>query len=594
MKAEAVRRHAGAAGLTLASILLAGAVNVPAMAADVTQERLENADAEPQNWLTSLGNFSAQRFSRLDEINRQNVKDLRFAFSMPIPTALQGTNVANLEGPPLVIDGMMFLMDVWGIVYKIDVTDGKHARILWVTDPAMPKDIGGGLNATRGIAAFGNKIYSNLVDGRAVAIDAETGEIVWETQVGGQEADWDYDRAEGFSAAPLATEGKILVGQSKGDWGTRGYLAALDSETGEQLWRSYTIPGPGEPGHETWQDDHNAWRTGGGALWATGSYDPEQRVTIWGTANPVPMYDPEFRPGDNLFTNSAIAWNIDDGSMKWYFQYTPNESWDYDEIGIHFLYDANINGEDRKVVGHFGRNGYFYALDRTNGQFVAATQYVDKITWTSGIDPKTGKPVEYDPSRAIQEYIPATRIRRADNAQVDVCPSHLGGVRWQPPAYNPITRVAYIAGTDACSAIKNEPKEPVAGGGNPNGVNTFFLGGTARATVAPGLIAAINVNSGEMVRKINPPYHNLSGVLATAGGLLFTGHPDGTVSAYNDETLEELWSINTGISFKAPVMSYAIGDKQFIAVMAGGAASPMDYTELDTMREGAMLFVFSL
>jgi alcohol dehydrogenase (cytochrome c) len=582
-----------ARGGGIAAALLAGVMALPANAADVTQERLENADSEPQNWLTSLGNFSAHRYSRLDQINRDTIKDLRVAFTMPIPTGLQGTNVANLEGPPLVIDGMMYLMDVWGILYKVDVTKG-FANIVWVTDPAMPKDIGGGLNATRGIAAFGNKIYSNLVDGRAIATDAETGEIIWDVKVGGQEENWDYDSAEGFSAAPLAVEGKILVGQSKGDWGTRGYLAALDAETGDELWRSYTVPAPGEPGSETWKDDHDAWRTGGGALWATGSYDPEQKVTIWGTANPVPMYDPEFRPGDNLFTNSAIAWNIDDGSMKWYFQYTPNESWDYDEIGIHFLYDAEVNGENRKVVGHYARNGFFYQLDRTNGQFLNATQYVDQVTWTAGIDPKTGKPVEYDPNLDLQTYIPQTRLRRADNPEIQTCPSHLGGVRWQPPAYNPERQVAYIAGSDACSDVKTEPKEPVAGGGNPNGVNVFFLGGTARATVSPGLLAAIDVTTGKMTAKNNIAYHNLAGVLSTAGGLIFTGNLDGRVSAYNDETLEEVWSFPTGISLKAPPMSYAIDGKQYIAIMAGGTASPLDYTELDTMREGSMLYVFSL
>jgi alcohol dehydrogenase (cytochrome c) len=593
-----MRSHNGrsrALGITLVGALLATAGVVPAAAFDVNQERLLNADSEPQNWLTSLGNFQAHRYSRLDQINRDNVADLGFAFSMPIPTGLQGTNVANLEGPPLVIDGMMYLMDVWGIVYKVDVTDGRMARIQWITDPAMPKDIGGGLNATRGIAAFGNKIYSNLVDGRAIAIDGETGEIVWDKQVGGQEADWEFDSAEGFSAAPLAVDGKILVGQSKGDWGTRGYLAALDSETGEEIWRSYTVPGPGEPGHETWADDHGAWRTGGGALWTTGAYDPEQDVTIWGTANPVPMYDPEFRPGDNLYTNSAMAWRMDDGSLAWYFQYTPNESWDYDENGVHFLYDAEINGETRKVVGHYGRNGFFYQLDRTNGQFINATQWVSEVTWTAGIDPKTGKPVEYDPNLELQTYIPETRQRRADNPEIQVCPSQAGGVRWQPPAYNPETHLAYIAGSDACSTITAVPEEPLGPeGGNPIGTNVFFLGGTSKNTVAPGLLAAIDVTTGELSAKASIPYHNLSGVLATAGGLIFTGHLDGTVAAHDATTLEQVWGVNVGISLKAPPIAYAIGDKQYIAIMAGGAASPYDYPELDTMREGSMLFVFTL
>jgi alcohol dehydrogenase (cytochrome c) len=326
-------------------------------------------------------------------------------------------------------------------------------------------------------------------------------------------------------------------------------------------------------------------------MWTQGSYDPDMRVTFWGTANPVPMFDPEFRPGDNLYTNSALAFNIDDGSIAWYFQYTPNESWDYDEIGIHFLYDAEVNGEARKVVGHFARNGYYYALDRTNGQFLQATQYVSEVNWTAGIDPKTGLPVEYDASKDLQEYLPETRNSRA-HANVRVCPSHVGGVRWQPPAFNPDRMVAFIAGSDACSDIEVKALDPVTPeGGAPAG---GWAGGTAVATNDPGLLTAIDVTTGGVIAKHELPYHNLSGVLDTAGGLIFTGQLDGRVTAHNDETLEELWSFPTGISLKGPVISYAIDGKQFIALTAGGRPSPENYPELDLMQKGAMLYVFSL
>src|SRR6185436_14144245 len=198
---------------------------------------------------------------------------------------------------------------------------------------------------TRGLALWGNQAFVNLIDGRVVSMNATSGEIVWDVMLAGQNArEMPETAAEGFTAAPLTADGKVLVGQSMGDWGTRGWLAALDVKDGKQLWRTYTVPAKGEPGFETWKDDHNAWKTGGAALWTTGSYDPAQRVTIWGTAQPVPMFDPEFRPGDNLFSNSVVAFDIDTGKIKWYFQYTPNESWDYDEQGVHMLVDAPFGG----------------------------------------------------------------------------------------------------------------------------------------------------------------------------------------------------------------------------------------------------------
>ncbi|MEQ1857852.1 MAG: PQQ-binding-like beta-propeller repeat protein [Longimicrobiales bacterium] len=592
MKGNLLRTFGRAAGSALAVGLLAS-VSAPALA-QVTQERLENADAEPNNWLTVFQNYSSHRFSRLDEITRENVGNLHMAFAVPLSFAMRGTNSANLENAPLVIDGMLYMNDEWGTVYKVDVTSGTQGVVQWIADPAMDKAGSRGILTTRGLAAFGNNIYTNLVDGRVISTDATTGEIVWDAQIARTEADWDFDAIEGFTAAPLAVEGRILVGQSMGDWGTRGWLAAVNADTGEEMWRRYAIPNPGEAGHETWLDDHNAYRTGGAAMWTTGSYDPATRLTIWGTANPVPMYDPEFRPGDNLFTNSALAINIDDGSIAWYFQYSANESWDYDEIGVHLLYDAMIDGENRTVVGHYGRNGYYYQLDRTTGSFINANQYVSSVTWTAGIDPKTGKPVEYDPALAVQTYIPATRIAR-DNPAIEVCPSHLGGVRWQPTAYNPITHIAYVAGSDACSSITNAPEVPVATGGNPRGVGQVWLGGTGTAHPDPGLIAALDVTTGQVVATAHPPQHNLAGVLATAGGLIFTGGQDGAVVALNDQTLEELWRFNGGIPFKAPPISYAIGDKQFIAIIAGGSGGG-GYADLNAQgpRTGAMLYVFAL
>ena len=581
-----------AGGVALGALLAALAA-APAFSAEVTKQRLENADAEPQNWITTFQNYSSHRYSRLNQINRTNAANLKVAYTMSIASALAGAPAgAELEGAPLVDDGIMFLNDGWGMIYKVDVRDGKSAKILWTADPAIDK--AAETPRTRGLALWGNLVLENIKDGRVVAAKADTGEIVWDKQIARTEANWEFDAGEGFTAAPLAVEGKLLVGQSLGDRGTRGWLAAINIADGKEVWRTYTVPGPGQPGHETWKDDHNAWRTGGGSLWTTGSYDPAQKITIWGTANPVPMFDPEFRPGDNLYTNSAIAFDVDTGKIKWYFQYTANESWDYDENGVHLLYDATIDGQARKVVGHFSRGGYYYQLDRTNGSFINYGQYTKEVNWTKGLDPKTGKPLEYDPKKLVQTYIPATRNSRS-NPTVNVCPGPAGGLRWQPVAYNPDKKIAYGAGADYCGGIKVVVLAPVSPqGGNPIGIGKGWLGGEGDFNVTTGSITAIDVTTGKQKAKRMLTYQNMSGVLATAGGIVVTGELDGTITVYNDETLDPLWTLNAGISGKAPAMSFSVNGKQYIAIIMGGNPAPDAVPALKSLPKGAMMYVLTL
>jgi alcohol dehydrogenase (cytochrome c) len=579
-----------------------------ALAADVTKSRLENADGDPDNWLTTFQNYSSHRYSRLAQINQNNVHNLKVAFSVPLSVGLDGLNstTANIQGPPLVDDGMMFIQTSFGITYKIDVNRGNRGIVLWRADPNVVKE-NESFFANRGVALWGDQVYSNLIDGRVLAMSRATGEITWDKQIartklgytnlpGGPDAQH-FVIGEKFTAAPLAVEGKILVGQSAGDWGTRGWLAAIDAANGNELWRTYTIPGPGEPGHDTWKDNHNAWRTGGASLWTTGSYDPQARITVWGTSNPVPMFDVAFRPGDNLWTNSALAFDIDTGKIKWGFQYTPNESWDFDENGVHMLFDTVINGQPRKVVGHYGRNGFYYQLDRNDGTFINGTQYVYDLNWTAGLDPKTGKPLEYDPTRAIQTYIPATRNERG-KASVLYCPHLAGGLRWQPPAYNPDHRVIYAAGHEGCSAASVDATAALGpAGGNPKGAGKVWSAGPFGTVIAgtyeAGSITAMDVTTNRMVAKIRLPFPNLAGVLATAGGLIFTGNQDGGVVAYNDRTLSPLWTFFTGNAFKAPPIAYAVNGKQYIAIIAGGngvGANP----ERGIMDRDAQLWVFAL
>lgn len=595
------RRLCATTALTIVGSALFTVGMVPAFAEDVTQERLEAADSEPQNWLLPFQNYGAHRFSRLDEINRDNVGDLKVAFTVPVTTGLIGRSTIDLENHPLVDDGFMYFDDAGGVIYKIDVTSGTQGDLVWRADAAVAKDES---SRTRGMTFWGNAVYHNLADGRVVGIDRDSGEFIFDSQIArvehpkGSNANLEK---ESFTAAPLAVEGKILVGNSAGDAGTNGWLAAVDAESGEELWRTYTVPGPGEPGHETWKDDHGAWKTGAAALWTTGSYDPEQRVTIWGVAQPGPMHDPEFRPGDNLYSNSAVAFDIDSGAIKWYFQYVPNESWDYDEQGVHQLIDAPWDGSDRKMVLHWGRNGFVYQLDRTNGSFLNASQFVDEVNWTAGIDPKTGKPVEYDPSLDVQLYVPEFRMVRGEEQGEPICPHRLGGVRWQPPAYNPDTMVSYIAGRDGCASFRNLPVKALPDGGiDPEGEGAFH--GIDRPNIkdfgVSGLLAATDVSTGEVTAREHTHYDNQAGVLATSGGLIFTATVDGTISAHDDQTLEELWKFNTGLGIKAPPISYAIGDKQYVAVMVGANISKAglaeDFPEIVDQIPGAMLYVFAL
>ncbi len=575
---------------------LAASVAWPALSAEVTQQRLQNADTEPQNWLTVFQNYSSHGFSGLTQINRDNVGDLKVAFIVPLTSAMLGTNGSlNLENRPLVDDGMMYLDDGWGGIYKIDVSSGTRGQVAWFADSEMSKDED---PRTRGIAMWGNAVYKDLVDGRVIAVDRDSGEFIWDQQIARVDHPGSSGlniSAEGFSSAPLAVEGRILVGQSWGDRATRGWLAAVDADTGEEMWRWYAIPQPGQPGAETWLDDHNAWKTGGGGMWTTGSYDPAQRAAIWGTGQPVPMFDPEFRPGDNLFSNSVVALDIDSGAMKWYFQYTPNESWDYDENGAHILIDVG----GKNTVQHFARNGYYYRLDRTDGAFMDAGQYVDTITWTAGIDPKTGLPMEYDPSKSIQTYIPATRNMRGDDPET-ACPTLIGGIRFQPTGYNPNTQTAYGAGSDGCFTMQiGQGAIPL---GPDGGINVDEGGGNngrdGPSSYGPlyGGLWAMDTTSGRQISKYRYTYENLSGALPTAGGLVFTAWNDGTVTGHDDRSLQPLWGFNTGSPLKAAPISYAVGSKQFIALIAGGRKNynVSNFPDIANMNPGSFLIVFSL
>ena len=392
---KSLKRISGGLLGVAASGVVAALLSSPLTAAEVTFDRLKNAESEPGNWLTNHKTYDAKRFSPLDQINQSNIKNLHVAFVVQLGGSEPGGDKAHAreQSTPLVEDGFLYMTDGWDDVYKIDAHDGKKARIVWKMDPGVDKSTVW-LPSNRGVALYGNQVIVLTTDGRVIAMDKDTGKVLWDKNY--QVANTDV-----FTSAPLIVKDMIIVPGSGADIGGRCWLMAVDAKTGNVLWRTYSVPAPGEPGHETWTDDHNAWKTGGGAFWYVGAYDPATNLMYWGTGQPTPMFDADYRPGDNLYTNSTLAIDADTGKIVWYFQYTPNDKFDYDEVGSQMIYDITINGESRKVLGHFGRNGFFYTLDRINGSFISAAQYVKNLNWTKGIDPETGKPLEYDPSKKI-------------------------------------------------------------------------------------------------------------------------------------------------------------------------------------------------
>jgi alcohol dehydrogenase (cytochrome c) len=581
MKRRNASRNSTAPGTIVAAMACSLLGIASGRAADVTYERLLNP--EPQNWLMHHHDFNAHRYSPLDLINRANVKNLKLEFAV----ALGGKSAADsLEATPLVEDGFMYMVDSWGVLYKIDVRSGTAGTIRWKMDPGLANQ-----DRNRGAALWGTLVISVTgYAGRVIAADKETGKVVWDKNL------LDQTDLE-LTAAPLALKDAIVVGGSGGDRGLRNWVAALDPRTGDLKWKTYSIPAPGEPGSETWKDNHNSWQTGGGAFFGTGAYDPTTNLTYWGSGNPVPAYDSSYRPGDNLYTNSAIAFDTANGKITWYFQYTPNDNHDYDEIGSHILIDAKVNGEDRKVIAHPARNGFSYMLDRLNGQFLKGVQTVKELTWTKGLDPKMGRPIDYDPGRDVQVYAEGAASVTDKNTH-RICPSVTGGSNFWPSAYSGKTGYLYIPAAEGCGQVTVDTSAHIKGrfGGGTGG-------GDERITSS---FTILDPGSGEIRKRVELPYPNSSGVLATAGGIVVTALLDGSIIAFDDQTLDVLWRINLGAGMNAPPMTYAVNGKQFIAIASGACcvrpsgqianskARIARTPELRAMSQATVLYVFGL
>jgi alcohol dehydrogenase (cytochrome c) len=570
------------------SSLLTATALTPSGAGDMTQERALNPQREPQNWILHHGNYQGHRFSLLADINPETVKNLKPVFTVALSGFQSGGRYAfgNLEATPLVEDGVLYAPDGWGSVYAIDVSSGKKGVIKWKMDPGTDRAWAGdvaccGVN-NRGVALWKDKVVSIALDGRMFAINKATGEVAWERKIA------DPALGETLTIAPLIIRDLAIVGAAGGEFGIRGYIEATALNTGKAAWRTYTTPGAGEPGSETWKDGKERWRHGGGSIWETATYDPDSDTFYQGIGNAGPDFDAEYRPGDNKWAASVLAISPNDGKIKWGYQYTPNDPYDFDEISEHPIINAKINGEDRKLVVHAARNGFFYALDRTNGSFIAGKQYVDRLNWTLGLDPKTGKPLNYDPNADVQIYTPGSHGTRARPVSDKLCPSVSGGKNWQPSAYNPLLGLIYIPSIEGCSSIQTVEQKDRDDQGGPVQARERFTGGPFKSPDPRvyGALKAVDPTTGDTKASLRLDYANYAGALATAGNLVFLGHIDGTFSAYDARTLKELWSFNVGTGINAPAITYAVNGKQYVAVLVGSRHYQQDGQNIRNIVRG--------
>ncbi len=507
--------------------------------ADTPFEALLADEVNGADWLSYSGGYKSQRFSPLSQINTVNVDQLKvmWAYQMQ-PTGISGA--ALQETTPLVADNVMYITESPSSVTALDTRTG---RVLWHFFPDITNDV---LNIgfpriNRGVALLDDNVYVATLDARLFALDARTGAVRWETMVA--------DNAAGFSLtlAPLALNGKIVVGVSGAEAGVRGYIDAYDSETGERLWRTFTVPAPGEPGSETWQGDD--WQTGGGSTWLTGSYDPELDLLYWTTGNPAPDWNGDLRPGDNLFTCAVLALDPDTGEMKWFFQYTPHDTHDWDANQIPVLVDGEFEGQQRKLLALANRNAFYYLLDRETGEYLLGEEYSFQ-TWSEGID-DNGRPI----------VIPNTEPMRDGNL---VWPSLQGATNWFSPSYNPQTEQFFVPNRRMGAIYFKSDVEYVLG--------MPFLGGGEQpldGDDASGAILALDVMTGEQQWEFElqtPPW---SGVMATAGGLVFGASNEGNFFALDAEDGNPLWFFNTGAHIRTNPMGFSVDGNQRVAIIGG-------------------------
>ena len=537
--------------MTLLSMLLV----TQYLTAQVTTERLLNPAAEPHNWLTYSGNYASTRHSELTQINRGNVGDLQLKW------VFQAQSLEKFETTPLVVDGIMYLTEAPNTVYALDAKSGRAFWRYEHTPSAESRPCCGRVN--RGVAILGDTLFMATIDAQLLAIDTVTGQPIWSTAVA------DPSLGYAMTLAPLIVGDKVVVGVAGGEFGIRGFISAYAAATGEEIWRFYTIPAPGEPGHETWEGGGDAWEHGGASVWLTGSYDPELNLTYWGIGNPGPDWNPAQRPGDNLYSDSVVALDGDTGELKWYFQFTPNDDYDYDSVQIAVLADLEIeNFSSGKLMLWANRNGFFYVLDRVTGEFILGNPFV-RVNWASGLD-ESGRPIETPQPPGATTY-----------------PCVGGGTNWYSPSYSPSTQLFYVSAWENCGAVfrpveaEYRPGQRFLGG-RPTSPNPGApgLAGLSRGPInnwteeaGSGAVLAIDPRTGERRWQYDLTDVTTAGVLTTASDVLFTGSREGHFHALDARNGELLWRASLGGQMANGPISYAVDGTQYVAVTAGNSLS---------------------
>lgn len=552
-----MKRFAMAAGLVMLASSCANAQ---------TTEQLVKGATDTSNVLNYGMGYNLQRFSTLNQINKDSVKNL-------VPVWNYSFNDdRSEESQPLVYQGVIYVTS-HNATMAVDAKTGKQIWKSKVEYPAeTPRIVCCGI-INRGAALYEGKVFRTTLDANVIALDAKDGKELWRQKAA--------DIKEGYSmtVAPLVADGVVITGISGAEFGTRGFIDGWDPATGKHLWRTHSIPSPDEPGGDTWKGD--TWKLGGGSTWITGSYDPELNTVYWGIGNPGP-FNSAVRPGDNLYTCSVLAMDPKTGKIKWHYQFSPNNPFDYDSVAEMVLADMNVEGKPTKVLMDANRNGFFYVLDRTNGKLLAANPYV-KVNWATGIDMKTGRPIETDVSKDARE-----------GKKVTVYPSILGGKNWEPMSFNPQTGLAYANTLAFGGRYKTEPATFKQG--------EWYLGMDLTdlwewGDGPRGHLKAIDPMTGKTKWEAPSDIPRFSGVLSTAGGVVFSGALTGEFEAFDADTGKKLWQFQTGSGIEGQPVTWQQDGVQYVAVTSGygGVYSLFSGDErLAKVPPGGSLWVFAV
>ena len=504
----------------------------PGVRAQVTFERLVNSGKEPQNWLTYSGDYSGRRHSSLDQINTSNVH------SVVAKWVYQTGATGKFETTPLVVDGILYATGPDDRAFALDARTG---RPIWLYQRQLPGDIRpccGRVN--RGLAILGDKVFMATLDAHVLALDARTGNVIWDIAAA------DYKKGYSFTLAPLALKNLVVVGASGGEYGIRGFIDAYDPDSGKRKWRFYTVPGPNEPGHDTWEG--NSWKIGGAPAWMTGVYDPATNQLFWPTGNPSPSNRGAGRAGDNLYSNTLLALNPDTGKLNWYFQFTKHDEHDWDATQVPVMIDS----ADKHLIAQANRNGFFYVVDRSTGKLVSAEAY-GKITWSDSKD-QEGRPVAKKGSSPSPEGH-------------TVCPGALGTTNFMSPSFDSQTGLFYVTAREQCDIFSTAP-QPYEAGHAYYG-SAYFPSDEAEPYW--GALRALDPGTGKMKWEFRHTSPTWSGVLSTGGGLVFTGDAEGNFIALDAATGKPLWHFEMGGAVYASPIAFTVDGKEYVAIAAGSS-----------------------